>query len=59
VNQALVDLPGRIGERKNAAPAQITLAWLPAQKQGFVSIPGTIKLHRLASTRITKVILDT
>src|SRR5256712_3664376 len=31
-NQALVDLLARIGERKNATPAQIALAWLLAQK---------------------------
>src|SRR5207244_3621318 len=31
-NQALVELLGRIAGRKNATPAQITLAWLLAQK---------------------------
>ena len=46
-NQALVDLLGKIGERKNATPAQIALAWLLAQKQWIVPIPGTTKLHRL------------
>jgi len=46
-NQALVDLLGRIGERKNATPAQIALAWLLAQKPWIVPIPGTTKLHRL------------
>src|SRR6187401_648030 len=30
-NQALVELLGRIAERKNATPAQIALAWLLAQ----------------------------
>jgi aryl-alcohol dehydrogenase-like predicted oxidoreductase len=47
VNKALVDLLGRIGERKNATPAQIALAWLLAQKPWIVPIPGTTKLHRL------------
>ena len=46
-NQALVDLLGRIGELKNATPAQIALAWLLAQKPWIVPIPGTRKLERL------------
>ena len=46
-NQALVDLLGRIGERKNATPAQVALAWLLAQKPWIVPIPGTRKLERL------------
>jgi aryl-alcohol dehydrogenase-like predicted oxidoreductase len=46
-NQALVDLLGRIAQRKNAAPAQIALAWLLAQKSWIVPIPGTRKLSRL------------
>ena len=46
-NQALVDLLRTIAERKNATPAQIALAWLLAQKQWIVPIPGTTKLHRL------------
>ncbi len=46
-NRALVDLLGSIGERKQATPAQIALAWLLAQKKWIVPIPGTTKLHRL------------
>jgi aryl-alcohol dehydrogenase-like predicted oxidoreductase len=46
-NQVLVDLLGRIAERKQAAPAQIALAWLLAQKSWIVPIPGTTKLRRL------------
>jgi aryl-alcohol dehydrogenase-like predicted oxidoreductase len=46
-NQALVDLLARIGKRKNATPAQISLAWLLAQKSWIVPIPGTTKLNRL------------
>jgi aryl-alcohol dehydrogenase-like predicted oxidoreductase len=46
-NQALVDLLGKIGERKNATPAQIALAWLLAQKPWIVPIPGTTKQNRL------------
>ncbi len=46
-NQALIDLLGTIGKRKQATPAQIALAWLLAQKPWIVPIPGTTKLHRL------------
>jgi aryl-alcohol dehydrogenase-like predicted oxidoreductase len=46
-NQALVDLLGKIAERKKATPAQIALAWLLAQKPWIVPIPGTTKLHRI------------
>lgn len=46
-NQGLVDLLGEIAARKEAAPAQIALAWLLAQKPYIVPIPGTTKLHRL------------
>jgi aryl-alcohol dehydrogenase-like predicted oxidoreductase len=46
-NQTLVDLLKSIGERKNATPAQIALAWLLAQKRWIVPIPGTTKLNRL------------
>lgn len=46
-NRALVDLLGRIAQRKSATPAQIALAWLLAQKPWIVPIPGTTKLHRM------------
>jgi aryl-alcohol dehydrogenase-like predicted oxidoreductase len=46
-NQALIELLGSIGRRKNATPAQIALAWLLAQKPWIVPIPGTTKLNRL------------
>jgi len=45
-NQALVDLLGKIAERRKATPAQIALAWLLAQKPWIVPIPGTTKLSR-------------
>jgi aryl-alcohol dehydrogenase-like predicted oxidoreductase len=47
VNQALIDLLGKIGQRKKATPAQIALAWLLAQKPWIAPIPGTTKLNRL------------
>ena len=46
-NQTVVDLLGKISERRKATPAQIALAWLLAQKPWIVPIPGTTKLHRL------------
>jgi len=46
-NQALVNLLGKIAQRKKATPAQIALAWLLAQKPWIVPIPGTTKLARL------------
>ena len=46
-NQTLIDLLKSIGEKKNATPAQIALAWLLAQKPWIVPIPGTTKLSRL------------
>jgi aryl-alcohol dehydrogenase-like predicted oxidoreductase len=46
-NQAMVDLIGKFAQQKKAAPSQIALAWLLAQKPWIVPIPGTTKLHRL------------
>jgi aryl-alcohol dehydrogenase-like predicted oxidoreductase len=46
VNQALVDLIGKIATQKNATPAQIALDWVLAQKPWIVPIPGTTKLNR-------------
>lgn len=46
-NRALVELLHSIAERKDAAPAQIALAWLLAQEPWIVPIPGTTKLERL------------
>ncbi|MFH6991237.1 aldo/keto reductase [Flavobacterium sp. FlaQc-48] len=46
-NQTLVELVKSIAAQKNAAPSQIALAWLLAQRSWIVPIPGTTKLHRL------------
>jgi aryl-alcohol dehydrogenase-like predicted oxidoreductase len=46
-NHAMVELLGRFAQQKKAAPAQIALAWLLAQKPWIVPIPGTTKMHRL------------
>lgn len=46
-NYAMVNLVRSWAERKNAAPAQIALAWLSAQKPWVVPIPGTTKINHL------------
>jgi aryl-alcohol dehydrogenase-like predicted oxidoreductase len=46
-NQAVVDLLARIGEQKQATPAQIALAWLLARSPWIVPIPGSRKIERL------------
>jgi aryl-alcohol dehydrogenase-like predicted oxidoreductase len=47
-NQALVDLIAKFASEKDATPAQIALAWVLAQHEWIVPIPGTTKQHRLA-----------
>lgn len=46
-NQALIALLNKVAQQKNATPAQISLAWLLAQKPWIVPIPGTTRLNRL------------
>jgi aryl-alcohol dehydrogenase-like predicted oxidoreductase len=46
-NLAFVDLLKRVADEKGATAAQIALAWLLAQRQYIVPIPGTTKLHRV------------
>jgi aryl-alcohol dehydrogenase-like predicted oxidoreductase len=46
-NQKLVDVLNAIALEKEATPAQISIAWLLAQKPFIVPIPGTTKSHRL------------
>jgi aryl-alcohol dehydrogenase-like predicted oxidoreductase len=46
-NQSLVDVLTALAEQKRLTPAQLTLAWLLAQKPWIVPIPGTTKLSRL------------
>ena len=40
-NSPVVESLKRFAEKKNATPAQISLAWLLAQKRWIVPIPGT------------------
>ena len=46
-NLALVDLVKSWAERKQATPAQISLAWLMAQKPWIVPIPGTTQMAHM------------
>ena len=46
-NQAFVAWLTAFAARKQAAPSQIALAWLLAQRPWIVPIPGTTKRHRL------------
>jgi aryl-alcohol dehydrogenase-like predicted oxidoreductase len=46
-NLALVDLVKKWGGQKQASPAQISLAWLMAQKPWIVPIPGTTRMAHL------------
>lgn len=46
-NTPIIDLLRRIAEKKNATAAQISLAWLLAQKPWLVPIPGTRNIDHL------------
>ncbi|MFV0321191.1 MAG: aldo/keto reductase [Alphaproteobacteria bacterium] len=46
-NLQLVDLIKQWAERKEAAPAQIALAWLMAQKPWIAPIPGTTNMDHM------------
>ena len=46
-NRELLALLRDLAERKNAAPAQISLAWMLCKKPWIVPIPGTRKPERL------------
>ena len=46
-NMALKTFVQDLAEKKNVSAAQISLAWLLAQKNFIVPIPGTSKLERM------------
>ncbi|HSN94782.1 MAG TPA: aldo/keto reductase [Anaerolineaceae bacterium] len=46
-NRVVIDLLEKIAKQKDGTPAQIALAWLFAQKQWIVPIPGSRRLERL------------
>jgi aryl-alcohol dehydrogenase-like predicted oxidoreductase len=47
-NMALFEVVRQWAERKGVTPAQLSLAWLLAQKPWIVPIPGTTDPHHLA-----------
>jgi aryl-alcohol dehydrogenase-like predicted oxidoreductase len=55
-NKPIVELLEQFAKKKNSTPAQLSLAWLMAQKPWIVPIPGTSKMdhlhENLASTNI-------
>jgi pyridoxine 4-dehydrogenase len=46
-NLAVVDKIAAFAKKKNATPAQVSLAWVLAQAPWIVPIPGTTKISRL------------
>lgn len=46
-NMKLADVVTELARQKEATPAQIALAWVLAQKEWMVPIPGTKKISRL------------
>lgn len=46
-NMSIVDFLRQFGDERNATPAQISLAWLLAQKSWIVPIPGTRSVDHL------------
>lgn len=46
-NLEVVSLIGQMAEEKGCAPAQLALAWLLAQGEQIVPIPGTKRLERV------------
>ncbi|GAS83157.1 aldo/keto reductase [Paenibacillus amylolyticus] len=46
-NMPIIDILRTFAEKKNATPAQISLAWLLAQKSWIVPIPGTRSIAHL------------
>jgi aryl-alcohol dehydrogenase-like predicted oxidoreductase len=47
MNKLLVDKISSLAKEKNATPAQIALAWLLAQGEEIIQIPGTKRIDRL------------
>ncbi|GIK59561.1 MAG: aldo/keto reductase [Ignavibacteriota bacterium] len=59
-NQPIVDLLIKAGEKHQATPGQVSLAWLLAKKPFIVPIPGTrIISHMQENTSAVKVKLST
>ncbi len=59
-NKSFVDRISELAKRKNATTAQLSLAWLLAQKPFIVPIPGTGKVkHLQENIESTKLLLTT
>jgi aryl-alcohol dehydrogenase-like predicted oxidoreductase len=58
-NQALVTALAAVGKRRGMSPAQLALAWLLAQGEDIVPIPGTRQLDRLAENNASLACLLT
>lgn len=55
-NLAVVDVLKKWGEKKNATPGQVSLAWLLHQKPWIVPIPGTTQMvHMLENSAADQV----
>lgn len=50
-NQVVIDLLQTIANQKGASVAQVAIAWILAQKEWIVPIPGTTKIARLDENR--------
>ena len=46
-NKPVVEFLKQFAQKKNSTPAQLSLAWLLAQKPWIVPIPGTTKVDHL------------
>lgn len=59
-NKPFVDRITKLAKRKEATTAQLSLAWLLAQKPFIVPIPGTSKVkHLQENIESTKLVLTT
>lgn len=47
-NQVVLDLLQELGKQKDATSAQIAIAWILAQKEWIIPIPGTTNIDRLS-----------
>ena len=54
IDQPVIDLLTQLGAKKNATPAQISLAWLLAQKPFIVPIPGTRSIEHLTENQLVE-----
>ncbi|MDE7440905.1 MAG: aldo/keto reductase [Muribaculaceae bacterium] len=55
-NERLLEMIRKLAEEKDATPAQVSLAWMLAQHQWIVPIPGTRKASRLEENAKSTVI---